>query len=194
MKLALFDFDGTITNVDSMLHFIEFCVGKKKFWLGLCCLSPILILYKLKIIPNDIAKQKFLAHYFKSYSEKELKEKAKNYSLTQIDKIVKANAIEKIKWHQQQGHEVVIVSASMQCWLKPWCDKHDIQLISTRLDFKNGKFIGKFATKNCYGVQKVKRIKEAFNLEDYETIYAYGDSKGDAEMLSIADTSHFKFF
>ncbi len=37
-------------------------------------------------------------------------------------------------------------------------------------------------------------IKEVLNLEQFEYIYAYGDSKVDREMLSIADESFYKLF
>jgi len=47
---------------------------------------------------------------------------------------------------------------------------------------------------NCNGKEKVSRIKEAFNLADFETVYAYGDSSGDKEMLAIATHAHFRPF
>jgi len=79
------------------------------------------------------------------------------------------------------------VSASMQSWIQPWCDKNNIELLSTQLEFKDGKVTGRFLTKNCHGKEKENRIKELLHVEDYETIYAYGDSSGDTEMLALAD-------
>ena len=56
MILSLFDFDGTITTDDSLIKFIRFAVGDIKAALGLFVLSPMLIAFKLKIIPNYKAK------------------------------------------------------------------------------------------------------------------------------------------
>ena len=56
--IAAFDFDGTITTKDTLFDFVKFHVGSKNFYKGLIFLSPILILYKLGFIRNDIAKQK----------------------------------------------------------------------------------------------------------------------------------------
>ena len=56
-KLALFDFDGTITTNDSLIKFIRFAVGDTKTLFGMILLSPMLILYKLKLIPNYRAKE-----------------------------------------------------------------------------------------------------------------------------------------
>lgn len=56
-QLALFDFDGTITTDDSLIKFIRFVVGDAKTLWGMLLLSPMLIIYKLKLISNYKAKQ-----------------------------------------------------------------------------------------------------------------------------------------
>jgi len=193
-NLALFDFDGTITKDDSLIKFIRFAVGDTKTIFGMILLSPMLILYKLKLIPNYRAKEIILSYFFKGISEKEFKKVAKEYSLNHIDKIVRPKAIEKILWHQKEGHKVVIVSASIECWLKPWCDRNSLELIATRLEIKDSLITGKLLTKNCYGIEKVNRVKEACNLDDYDYIYAYGDSSGDRELLEVADEEFYKPF
>ena len=40
-------------------------------------------------------------------------------------------------------------------------------LISTELEVKDGKLTGKFSTPNCNGKEKVRRIKEKYNLKLY---------------------------
>lgn len=193
-KIAFFDFDGTITTDDSLLKFIRFVVGDRRFLVGLIILSPMLILYKLKFIPNYKAKQNLLSWYFKNMRKEEFFKVANEYSLNHIDKIVRTKAIERLNWHKKQGHKIVVVSASIDCWLRPWCNKNSLELIATKLEIKNEMITGNLLTKNCYGVEKVNRIKEIYNLKDFEYIYAYGDSSGDKEMLSIANESFYKPF
>jgi len=194
MRLALFDFDGTITTDDSLIKFIRFVLGDLKTLGGMVFLSPMLTAYKLKLIPNYRAKQIMLSYFFKGMDEQQFQKVAEEYSLKFIDSIIRQKAIERIKWHKEQGHTVVIVSASVECWLKGWCEKNNVELIGTKLEFKNNKFTGKFSTKNCYGIEKVNRIKQIYNLSDYRTIFAYGDSSGDKEMLAIADKKYYKYF
>jgi len=194
MILVLFDFDGTITTDDSLIKFIRFVVGDAKFIAGMILLSPMLTAYKLKLIPNYKAKQMMLSFFFKGMSEAEFQEVANTYSLNHIDTILRPKAMEKIAWHQEQGHKVVVVSASIACWLKPWCDKNNLELIATKIEIKNGIFTGKFLTRNCYGIEKAHRVKEAYDLNDYEYIYAYGDSRGDRELLMLADEASYKPF
>lgn len=194
LKLALFDFDGTITSKDSLVDFIQHAVGKLSYYIGVITLSPILAAYKLKFISNDIAKEKLITYFFKGCNVADFQQLAEQYSLTQIDEITRPMVMNKIRWHKSQGYKVVIVSASMECWLKPWCDKNNIDLISTRLEVKDNKLTGKFATKNCHGIEKVNRIKERYDLTEYNIIYVYGDSSGDKEMLRLATKSYYQYF
>ena len=193
-KIALFDFDGTITTDDSLLKFIRFVVGDRRFLLGLVVLSPMLVLYKLKLIPNYKAKQYMLSWFFKGMSKDAFLKVANEYSLVHIDKILRPKAIEKINWHKNQGHKVVVVSASIECWLRPWCEKNSLELIATKLEIKDDIVTGKLLSKNCYGVEKVNRIKEIYNLKDFEYIYSYGDSSGDKQMLELAHEKFYKPF
>ena len=194
IDLALFDFDGTITKDDSLLKFIRFVVGDVRFVFGLVVLSPILVAYKLKLIPNYKAKQYMLSWFFKGMSKEAFLKVANEYSLVHIDKILRPKAIEKINWHKNQGHKVVVVSASIEFWLRPWCEKNGLELIATKLEIKDDIVTGKLLSKNCYGVEKVNRIKEIYNLKDFEYIYSYGDSSGDKQMLELAHEKFYKPF
>ena len=162
MNIAFFDFDGTITTKDTLADFIQYVVGKPFYYMGLFILSPMLAAYTFKLIPNYIAKERLMIHFFKGRDEIRFQQFAEQYSLKEIDKITRPKAMKKIIWHQEQGHKVVVVSASMECWLKKWCAKCNIDLIATRLEIQDGKLTGKFATKNCYGPEKANRIKEVY--------------------------------
>lgn len=193
-SIAFFDFDGTVTTDDSLLKFIRFVVGDAKFVLGLLVLAPMLALYMAKIIPNYRAKQYLLAWYFKGMPKDAFLAVAQEYSLQHMQTILRPEAMQRIAWHQQQGHRVVIVSASLECWLQPWCEQQGLDLIATKFEFKNGLVSGKFATNNCYGQEKVNRIQAIYNLQEFAEIYAYGDSSGDKPMLALAHQSFYKPF
>ena len=194
MKIAFFDFDGTITTSDSFIKFIRFVVGDIRFILGMTVLSPMLVAYKLRLIPNYTAKQAVLSYFFKGMSEAQFQSTARDYSLKNIDAILRPKAMAKIAWHKEQEHKIVVVSASIESWLKPWCNQHGLDLIATKLEIKEGIVTGKLLTKNCYGMEKVRRVKERYNLDDYDHIYAYGDSRGDKELLELADEGFYQPF
>lgn len=56
------------------------------------------------------------------------------------------------------------------------------------------RLTGRILGRNCHGAEKVSRIREAFNLSDYDDIYAYGDTKGDKPMLALAKHAFYKPF
>ncbi len=194
MNLALFDFDGTITNADSLEEFIKFARGSSRYYAGLLYLAPMLVLYKLHVIPNHRAKEIFLNHYFKAITQVEFEKLGNEYAKSEIDKIVRPKALEAIKEHQKNGDAVTIVSASVSSWLKAWCEAKNITLIATELEFENGIFTGRFRGNNCYGKEKARRVEALYNLKVFKTIYAYGDSAGDRELLKLADESFYKPF
>jgi HAD superfamily hydrolase (TIGR01490 family) len=157
-------------------------------------LSPILIAYKLGFIPNYKAKQLMLSYFFKGMNKQQFYKVAEKYSLNHIGTILRPKAIEVITWHKEQGHKVIIVSASIECWLKPWCDQNGLDLIATKIEIIDGYITGKLLSKSCYGIEKANRVNAVYNLNDYDYIYAYGDSRGDKELLALADESFYKPF
>jgi len=194
MRLALFDFDGTITTKDTLVEFIKYAKGSHVYYLGLMVLSPMLLRYYLKLMPNDIAKEKMIAYFFRGWSEAHFRDVASSYAKSQIDSIVRPEALERIGWHKERGDVVVVVSASIDCWIRGWTDRYGIDLLSTQLEFDDHKFTGRFKTKNCYGSDKVDRVKGQYRLEEFSYIYAYGDSSGDRELLALADEDYYKPF
>lgn len=193
-EIAFFDFDGTISHKDSMIEFIKKYIGVYSFYKALIVLSPVLLAFKLRMISNHKAKEKLITYLFKGWSFLNFKRIAENYSNNEIYNIVRPSAIERINLHQKKGHKVVIVSASVENWLEGWCENNNIELIATKLQVLDGKITGKYLTKNCYGQEKVNRIKKLFNIDDYSEIHVYGDSRGDKEMLNIATKKYYRPF
>lgn len=191
--LALFDFDGTITFRDSLIDFIKFAVGYSRFLRGILLLSPVIFAYKLKTLPNWKAKEAVLTHFFGGWNSKLFDEKAMQYGSRKLPDIVRKVAFERLLFHKDAGHEIVIVSASIENYLKHWCKKYDFGLIATKLEVVDSKITGRISGKNCYGAEKIKRIKERLNLAHFESIYAYGDSPGDFDMQRLANEKYYRW-
>jgi len=192
--LALFDFDGTLTIQDSLPAFIQFVVGKPRYWMGLIYCSPTLLGYLLGWIDNNSAKEKLLAYFFKDMKLADLQAQGVQFSHKIIPKMTRPGGFERLNWHLKQGHQVVIVSASADIWLKPWVDTLGADLISTQLENFNGILTGKYHGKNCHGEEKVTRIGVQYPLDQFDEIYAYGDSSGDKPMLALAHHAFYKPF
>jgi phosphatidylglycerophosphatase C len=193
MGLALFDFDGTITFKDSFAGFVKYAVGQTRFYLGVACLTPVFAGFLFGLISSWRAKELMSIFFFSGWDAHAFKELALEYSRQELPKIVREIARERIEWHKQRGDTVVVVSASIDLWLKGWCDAQHVELIATKLEEKDGRISGRFATRNCNGREKVRRIKERFDLSSFDYIFAYGDRPGDRPMLATANERYYRY-
>ena len=193
--IAVFDFDGTITRKDTLLEFIKFSKGKRQFYFGFLFFSPLLVAMKLKFYPNWKAKQKLFSYFYKGVSIKQFHEWGNRFS-AEIDKIVRPEAMEVIKSHKGNNDKIVIISASIENWIKPWAEKAGVEMVlATKIETdKNGSLTGKFLTKNCYGKEKVNRLLETFSDRKNYKFIAYGDSRGDKELIDFADKGYYNKF
>lgn len=193
MRIAFFDLDGTITNKDTMFQFIRFSKGNLIFYGGFILLLPVLIAYKIGIIPNWRAKEILFAFYFKGMEVPHALMLGQKFAEKVIPRIMRQEAVQAIEFHKSSGSKIVVVTSSFSLWVKPWCDLHQLDLIATEYHTHQGKLTGFIQGKNCYGDEKVRRIKEEFNLDHYKEVYAYGDSKADIKMLNLADFKYLRW-
>jgi phosphatidylglycerophosphatase C len=193
-SIAFFDFDGTVTKKDTMLELARFSSGNALYLAGLSILSPWLIGMKLGFISRKKAKEKFLRHFFATMPLQHFNELCISFTEKKMPNLLKKEAIEKIHFHLNEHTTVVIVSASAENWIAPWCLKNNLQFICTKLEVENNQLTGKLKGENCNGDEKVIQIKQRFNLDDYDVIYCYGDTKGDKKMLALANHPYYKSF
>jgi len=193
-RLILFDFDGTVTRCDTLWKFIRFYHGRNKFLIGILVLIPVLALLGLKLIANWRAKEIVLGYFFKGEDFYEFNNKADSFSKQILPTLIREKAWAEILKHQKENDTIVVVTASAVNWVEPWCAANNLLCIATKLEILNGKITGKISGYNCHGPEKVKRIKEHFDINSYSEIIAFGDSEGDREMMNLANRSYFKPF
>ncbi|MCV6590705.1 MAG: HAD-IB family hydrolase [Marinobacterium sp.] len=188
--IAFFDFDGTLTEGDTLLPFLKFLAGSTRFYTQLLLTSPILAGYALGFVRNDIAKAALLKRAFKKQSYSSLQDSGTLFCHTKLPTMLREKGMQKLRWHQQQGHTCVLVSASLDIYLSEWSKLQGFDhLLCTQLqpDYFQGKHQS-IISQNCFGDEKVSRITAWMgeNCPDITT-YAYGDSNGDTAMLNHVD-------
>lgn len=168
----LYDFDKTIYNGDSSVDFYLFCLKKD--------------IKLIKFLPRQI-KAIFL-YKIRKISKEEMKENFFSYltAIENVDILIEkfwTKKLKKIKeWYMKKRHENdIIISASPEFLLIPLIDILAVKsIIGSKVDKKTGKFL----SKNCYGIEKVKRLFKKYpNIKIKE---AYSDSQSDFEMLKLA--------
>ena len=193
--IAVFDFDGTLTTRDSLFPFLHYLVGSKKYYQEILKVSPILIGYAFKLIANSPAKEAVIGHFIENKSCTEVQDMAENFATQIIPKMLRPQAIQRLKWHQIQGHQTIVISASPEIYLLPWAKAAGFDLvIATKLQIEGERFNGKFRGKNCYGQEKVQRLKAMLGDLNQYCLYVYGDSDGDRPLLEHATYGYYQNF
>ena len=197
-KIYCFDFDGTLTTSDTLLEFIKYAKGRGRFLMVFLMYSPLLVLMKLHLYPNWKAKQQIFAHLFAGMRIEKFDTLCRGFA-EESQHLLRPKGITLVHEALVAGAQVFIVSASIDNWVRPFFDIRNlkgVQVLGTQIEVEDGKLTGRFKSNNCYGKEKVHRIAEAlksFERSEYE-IEAFGDSRGDKEMLAFADKGHFKPF
>ncbi len=192
--LALFDLDGTLTDRDTFRDMLRYSFGTFRLIYGLLRTLPWTLFYTVGLCSAKTAKEKVFRHFFGGMPEEIFTKRMEKYSLKQLPKRFRPGAVEKLRWHREQGHDIFIVSASIRHWIEPWATTEGINVIATEAEIKSGMLTGRFSTPNCRGAEKITRILEEISLPDYEKIYAYGDTPHDRPMLSIASDPVYRPF
>jgi phosphatidylglycerophosphatase C len=193
-SVAAFDFDGTITTRDSLLPFLIHLEGYFGLIWKLLPHSFSLLGFLCGWLPRQEVKEKILAAFFDGKKIDELRTLGAEYAKAKLLRLVRPEAIERIQWHIEQGHRCILVSASLDIYLAPWAEAMGFSdlLCSKLQEDEEGRVTGRLIGSNCWGPEKVCRIREVLpDFENYK-VYAYGDSRGDKEMLASADYPFFK--
>lgn len=193
MNLALFDFDGTITVNDTFTDFIRFAVGRRRIAIGGVVLSPLAVGYRLGLVSASRARPVVARVAFQGKRADSIRELGRKYATEVLPRTLQRRALDRIEWHRRQGDAVVVVSASLDVYLRPWCTAVGVQLICTELDERNGVLTGRYRNGDCSGGEKSRRVLEQYDASRYSLIYAYGDTSEDREMLAIANRKYYRW-
>lgn len=186
-KIYAFDFDGTLTTRDTFLVLIRHARGTVRFLYGFLLFVPLLVLMKMRLYPNGTAKQRVFAHFFKGMTIEAFDALCQDFARTHRH-LLRTDVVRLLEQAVAEGSEVLIVSASIDNWVQPFFPS--VTVLGTQIEVANGLLTGRFLTPNCYGQEKVRRILALHPDRSSYHLTAYGDSRGDRELLAFADEAH----
>jgi phosphatidylglycerophosphatase C len=191
-KLVAFDFDGTLTVRDSFRAFLRWMTGPAGYAAGVARLAPDLARYLVRQDRGQL-KAAMLARMADGMNEQDLAAAAEKFADIAFDSLMRRDGLRAVKTWLAEEAEVVIVTASPELIVAPFGRRlGDIEVIGTRLSFAASSCLnGHLEGKNCRGAEKVIRLKQRFG-QDVQVEAAYGDSRGDREMLAFARTGHYR--
>ncbi|MBV8626642.1 MAG: HAD-IB family hydrolase, partial [Paraburkholderia sp.] len=153
---------------------------------ALRCL-PWLIGVPLGWSPRGPTKARFLYAAMGPVRRDALEAAARRFVERRLGTLLRPEMLARLAEHQALGHEVVLVSASPSIYLRMWAQTVGIDtVLSSELQWRDGLYTGHLAGENCWGPEKVARLRAWWGARAPATLYAYGDSRGDREMASLA--------
>jgi phosphatidylglycerophosphatase C len=189
--VAAFDLDGTLTHRDTLLPFLHRAVGRGRTYRALLASSlPLARAAALGGAHRDVAKAAVLRGVLAGTPVDGLAEAAESFADHVVAQRLRAEVRDRVEWHRNEGHELVLVSASPELYVTPIGRRLGFDtVLATRLEVDaDGCLTGRLLGANCRGPEKVLRLRE-WRGEGLTLAYAYGDSSGDREMLDLAVTA-----
>ena len=186
--VAAFDFDGTLSTRDNVVPFLRAAVGGPRLVAGLVATAPRLVAAALDDGRRDRAKAALVRRLLTGYETARLTGIAEQFADDVVEHHLRADAVERAEWHRNQGHELVMVSASFAVYLEPVARRlaFDAALATELETSTDGRLTGRLLGANVRRAEKVRRLDDWLG-DRPAIVWAYGDSTGDRELFERAD-------
>jgi HAD superfamily hydrolase (TIGR01490 family) len=194
-RFAVFDVDGTLLRGDCLWLAVRRSKGIAGQLLAALVCLPWLIGWQLRLVNTGRFKQQAIAAFgvCDAVNRADASDRT-DWLLGELRSQLKPEALQRLRWHQQRGDRVLLCSASPRLLLQPLADWLGVELLCTELEQVQGLWRPKLSSPNCKGPEKVRRLEQHLGPLECLSIEAYGDSKGDRELLQAAALPHYRSF
>jgi phosphatidylglycerophosphatase C len=182
--LAVFDLDGTLVCRDSFLPFLWSFAVRRRYG-ALPAIPWYCGLYVCKILSDRNAKERLLRSVFRAQPQSLIADHAEWFCDTWLQDHWRPSAVERVRFHQRQGHRVILLSASPDLYVPQIARRLDIsEVICTRVAAKDGCCTGNILGENCKGEAKLRLLRTYLGqVEAPPNSAAYGDQSHDLHLL-----------
>ncbi len=181
--VAAFDFDKTISTRDNVVPFLAAVAGRSALVAALAAATPDLARGR-----RDAVKAHLVRRLLAGRTLDEVQQVANAFATDVLAHHLRPDVVARADWHRDAGHERAFVSASFASYLRPVATHLGFDaVLATDLEVgAGGRLTGELAGANVRGPEKVRRL-DAWLADAPATVWAYGDSGGDRELLARAD-------
>ncbi|HEX4863142.1 MAG TPA: HAD-IB family hydrolase, partial [Acidimicrobiales bacterium] len=184
--VAAFDFDGTLVAGDSLPRYLSLLLGRDRFAAVLGRAAPAMF-SAYRSGGRDGSKAALLARAVAGVPATRAAEVGEHFASRLVGDL-RPKMAERLVWHRSQGHRTVLVSASLALYLEEFGKLTGFDdVIATRLEVGPAELLtGKILGENVRAAEKALLLARLLGPRP-ATVWAYGDSRGDREMLAMAD-------
>lgn len=184
--VAAFDFDRTLTRRDTLIPFLSRLAGRRRLAVALAAQA------RRYLRDSDAAKLDLLRRTTTGLDQGAFDLAGRDYAVG-LHHHLRPDMMARLRWHRSRGHRLVIVSASLGTYLRPFgvtLGVDDVLAVELDVD-PSGRLTGTVTGGvNTRGEEKARRLRAwmADHLPgEHPEIWAYGDSSGDDALLAMAD-------
>lgn len=191
-QIAAFDFDGTLTKRDTLLSFLGWSCGRPALVRALASAAPTALRARTGRLvdsthPRDASKAVLLDRLLARRTQDWFDHHGEQFASTLTDRL-RPDVVARLAWHREQGHELIIVSASLHTYLDHFAETHGFDhVIAVEMEVVDGVLSGALVGPNVRGPEKAVRLRRWLGDDVDDTqLWAYGNSSGDRELLAMA--------
>lgn len=190
--VAAFDVDGTLTTGDCVVPFLRRFSGRPAVALRAITELPAGVV-GLATRDRDRLRAAATRAVLRGVPFDTVTSEAHRFAEHVLATRMRPDTTARLRWHVEQAHRVVLVSASYDVYLEPIAaELGAVAVLSTGLEIgADGRCTGRLAGPNCRAGEKVRRLLDWFGTtgltREAVDLWAYGDSRGDDELLALAD-------
>ncbi|WNF38153.1 HAD-IB family hydrolase [Bacillaceae bacterium IKA-2] len=194
MKVAIFDFDGTLYPDETfplmMEHLKKHPIYSKKYRFFITKISLMYAGYKCKFYSEQKMKEYSMRSYISSF-QKNSKSEIDHFFVdlgTKMSSDLSKSVLQKLEQHHKDGYYIMLVSGAFLPLLEVVAKNLPIDcLIGTSIPYKNKQFDNKTPVMHVHGELKKDQIYASLANDyiDWENSFAYGDSFSDLGVLEL---------
>lgn len=187
--VAAFDLDGTLTVRDCVVPFLQRVGGRLGIPKALAR-RPLASVRAAARRDRDAVKEIVVGGVMAGRRVADVESEGERFAALVHDQWLRQDTLSRLRWHQQSGHLVTLVSASLGAYLRPLARRMGIDGVLCTEPAHDGVTYGSSLDGgNCRAEQKAIRLRGWLMEQDLADVHlwAYGDSRGDREMLQMAD-------
>jgi phosphatidylglycerophosphatase C len=195
-NVAAFDVDGTLTTADCVVPFLRRTVGTPTL-VRRMLRTPVGLTRAGVRRDRDALKAASAAATFRGLPIEVVEADARLFAREVHDRRLRREVVQSLHRHADAGDTVLLVSASFEVYLRPLAEllgAHDVLAVRLEVD-EAGILTGRLEGPNCRGPEKVVRVHDWLDRHAGGRaavhLSAYGDSRGDRELLADADEAHW---